>query len=216
MSKFCGSCGSQIADNATFCPNCGASAANAPAPTPAPAATQQTPYVQPTAAPAQNNNSKMIGIALVGVVVLVLIFVLFGSLFGGGYKKPIAKMCKGLEKEDWKIYSECLPKDQKKAIGNKRGKDIIKKAVEFMEDEYGKNIKISYKVTDKEKLDKDDIDDLEDNFKKRYDKKIKISKAYELEVKLTIKGKDDKDSDEVDFVVAKVDGKWVILEGGLV
>lgn len=49
MSKFCGSCGSQIADEATFCPNCGASAADAQAP--APAATQQTPYVQPTAAP---------------------------------------------------------------------------------------------------------------------------------------------------------------------
>ena len=37
MSKFCNNCGAQMEDQATFCPNCGAANAPAPAPQQAPA-----------------------------------------------------------------------------------------------------------------------------------------------------------------------------------
>jgi len=83
-----------------------------------------------------------------------------------------------------------------------------------MEDKYGKNIKISVDFKDKEKLDKDDIEDIENDFDDMYDEKISISKAYEVECEFTIKGKDDKDTDETSITVGKIGSRWYIVDGG--
>lgn len=157
----------------------------------------------------------MIGIAIVGVVVLVLLFVLFGSLFGGGYKKPIDNYIKGLEKADWKTFSKSLPKEQKETIeDNFDGEEFLEEMLESLEDEYGEKIKITYKITDKSKLSKKKIEDFEEEYEDVYDEEIKISKAYKIKVKVTIKGKDDKETNKVSFVVGKIKGKWYMLDSG--
>lgn len=40
--------------------------------------------------------------------------------------------------------------------------------------------------------------------------KFKVSSGYILDVKLTVKGKDDKDSEDMEIVVIKVNGDWMI------
>ena len=86
---------------------------------------------------------------------------------------------------------------------------------EDLEDEYGKNIKISYKILDKEKIDKDDLkevqEDLEDEYEDAKKNKVNVTDGYKLSVKLTIKGKDDKDSDTVTMKIYKIGGKWCML-----
>ena len=54
--------------------------------------------------------------------------------------------------------------------------DDLKDVLEELEDKYGKNIKLKYKVNDKEKIDKDDLEDLEDNIENYLDETVKISR----------------------------------------
>ncbi len=49
---FCASCGTQMADNAAFCPNCGKAASSASGAGASPAPAPSAGYVAPTAAPA--------------------------------------------------------------------------------------------------------------------------------------------------------------------
>jgi len=73
---FCASCGSQLADNATFCPNCGKAAAQtsgapAVAPEPAPAASYGT-----TAAPATPLAENVAGMLAYLTIIPAIIFLL--------------------------------------------------------------------------------------------------------------------------------------------
>ncbi len=43
---------------------------------------------------------------------------------------------------------------------------------------------------------------------------IKISAAYEVEVEFVIKGEDEEDDFELDLVIAKVDGNWIMIKEG--
>ena len=83
--------------------------------------------------------------------------------------------------------------------------------LEMLEDEYGKNIKVKYKVIEKEKMDEDDLDDLKDELKETYGiAKKSVKKAFEVEIEATIKGKDDEDTDEQEMVIVKIGNKWYI------
>ena len=82
----------------------------------------------------------------------------------------------------------------------------------MLEDEYGDDIKVSYKIKDKEKIDKDDLEDLEDDIKDTYDEKVKVSKGYELKIEMKIKGDDDKEKDTTKIKVYKIDGDWCLMD----
>lgn len=79
---FCGNCGTQIADGASFCPNCGAPAESQPQ-------EQSQPQVAPVPAKAGKVSNKTIGI-LAAVVAAILVIVLCTSLFGGGSPEKVA------------------------------------------------------------------------------------------------------------------------------
>jgi len=217
MSNFCTSCGAQVPDGAYACPGCGAiQAQNATPVNPTPTNTYVAPAPTPAqynpSAPAQKSTSGIIGMVAVGIIAIIVI-ALIASIFGGGYKKPIKNLFEGIEKSDWKKFSSAFPEERfKKMEKASDGDDYIEGITEMLEDDYGKNIKISFKIKDKEKLDKDDIEDLEDDYEDTYEEKIKIKK---LEVESTVKGKDDKDTDTADMVVGKIGLKWYILEGGM-
>ena len=78
---------------------------------------------------------------------------------------------------------------------------------ESAKEQYGDNAKFSIKIKDKEKIDKDDLKELETLYSSAYDSDIEISKGYELEVELTVKGKEGKNSDETELDVIKIKGE---------
>ena len=182
MSKFCPSCGSSIPDDTAFCPNCGA-----PANAPAPVATASSP-VQATTAPANTaklgkNTLIAIGAIAIGII---LIIVLFANILSGGYKKCIKEYYKGAQAQTNCYYSSEIA-------------------------EYGKNIKYKVKFQDKEKLDKDDVKDLEKSLKSSKGKTVNIKSAYEVECNVKIKGSKDDDDQDMIITVGKIDGKWYNL-----
>ncbi|MFA5658303.1 MAG: zinc ribbon domain-containing protein [Oscillospiraceae bacterium] len=218
MAKFCTSCGSQVPEEASNCPNCGAptgsTAPASPAAPSAPTATYAAPAPEGVSAkPAKGNIPTYIGIGVVAVIAIIVI-ALIASLFGGGYKKPIDNMIKGIEKQDADKFLSAYPEFLADQMDSYIDDDAMEEMYDMLEDEYGKNIKISYKVTDKDKLDKGDLEDYEDEIDDNYDEKVKVTAGYELEVEMKIKGKDDEDEDENDFVILKIDGDWCVYEGG--
>ena len=144
-------------------------------------------------------------------------------MFGRGYVKPLKAFVKGIEQEDGEkilsAYSKKTVKEMEDIYGvegRKLEKQLEKNSIYMLtgEDLEGKDIKIKYKIEDNEKLDKDDIKDIEKELKEYMDIREDISAARELEVAFTIYGDGDKE-DEVDVTmeVIKVDGKWYLNWG---
>lgn len=157
------------------------------------------------------------------LVCLLMVLVLALSLTacgGSGYKGVVKDMMKALEKADaeamLKLYhEECIDtmidgewiEDEDDLV------DMMEESFDMIheqwEDEYGDDIKISYKIKDAEKMDKDDLEDLQDEYDDA-DIDIDIKQAYEVEVEVTIKGDDDDDEEDMDLVIIKVGGKWYL------
>ncbi len=219
MAKFCSNCGGQIPEGANNCPGCGKPVANNPVVSPV-----ATAYQQPAGYPVPaktNNTAKYIGIGAVVVVAIIVIVILFNlikGIFGASYTKPIDNMFKGIEKQSWKTFSSALLPEEAEYIEDYMGygydnmDDFLKEMYDGFEDEYGKNIKISYKITDTEKLDNGDMKDLEEDFDANYDEKIDIKEAYQLEVEATIRGNDDSSTDSSDMIVVKVGSNWYMYD----
>lgn len=212
-------------------------------------------------------------IALAAVVILAVIF-LKSCFFGSNYKTPLDDMVKIINKKQTNVdkvvdavipavledsYDEIIDvlksnKEYKKDFKDFYDKDLPDSLEDMydsiydgLEDQYGKNPKISYKIEDKEKISKDErkaisnayasfadlssgvedfIEAMEDCTKltdkeiKKLTKqveelekklsKFKVSSGYILDVEFTIKGKDDKDSNNMDIVVIKANGDWMI------
>ena len=87
---FCKNCGTQMADDAAFCPNCGARNGAQPV------VPQQ--QMQPVAA--KRPNGKLIGIIAGGVAALAVIIVACVLIFGGSgaSSKPFDALTDGLVK----------------------------------------------------------------------------------------------------------------------
>lgn len=203
MSKFCMQCGKEIEDDANVCVYCGSA--------------QNT-----TGAAGDGAAKKKSFIPLIAavVVVLLVVIVIFNLLFSGGYKQPVDNMIKAIEtgkgKYLYKTMHDFLIEyrydDEKKSEIIDDLDDSLEYVVEMLEDEYGDDIKVSYKIKDKEKIDKDDLEDLEDSIKDTYDEKVKVSKGYELKIEMKIKGDDDKEKDTTKIKVYKIDGNWCLMD----
>ncbi len=207
MSKFCTSCGTACDDNANVCTNCGTRFEAAQAAAPA------------TEATATTKKTNIIAVAIAAVAVVLLV-VLFASLLGGGYEKPIKNFYKGIEKMNWDKYAKAFTEDYADYFDenyledyDRDFEDYCESMFEMYEEEVGDDIKISYKIVGKFKYTEDQIEDIEDEYKDDYDEKIKISKAYSVVVLETMKGDEDKYLTWEEFTICKVKGEgWKIIK----
>ena len=86
-----------------------------------------------------------------------------------------------------------------------------KTLIRGLEDEYGDNIKVSYKILEKDDASSSDLDSMKDYIKSNYDiPKKSVTDAVELEVELTVRGDDDEETGESTFYAVKVDEDWYI------
>ena len=205
----CKNCGANIPEGTKFCTSCGATVE-------AEVGFQDAAVVQ---APAKKSNKKLIAIVAGVVAVIVALILVFG---GGSYKTPINNYFDAIEKADGAKLQKCSPFAVKfeKAAGESADdiKDDYQESAEFLHEmyaaQYGDDFKITYKIKDKEALDKDELKELQDEINDEIEEedidmgKVKITKGYEIEVEVTIKGSDGEDTDDEEFTVVKIDGKW--------
>lgn len=128
---------------------------------------------------------KIVKLAVAGVaalVLIVLIVVLFTSLFGGGYKKAIKAQIKLVNKqvEDGLEYGKYGATSEEYAIEKllcDYSEDYLEDqyeksyedAVDYLKDEFGRNYKIKFKVAEAEKMEKDDVADIQEYFEDAYE-----------------------------------------------
>ncbi|MGN1481043.1 zinc ribbon domain-containing protein [Porcipelethomonas sp.] len=205
MSKFCMQCGKEIEDDANICVYCGAS---------------QDGSGSSVGADVKKKSNVWVPLVAAAAVVLLVLIIIFNLIFGAGYKKPIDNMMKSIETGKGKYLYKSMPEflveyrydDDKKDEIYDALDESMEYVVEMLEDEYGDDIKVSYKIKDKEKIKKKDLEKLEENIEDTYDEKVKVSKGYEVKIKIKIKGDDDKDEDTTTINVYKIDGDWCLMD----
>lgn len=229
MAKYCGNCGAAANDNDRICGNCGAPLPNVPAQTyNAPVQTYNnapatgynnapaTGYGNPTyGAPngdilggnaykppmAPEKKQKIIKFGAIGAVLAVLIVIV--SIFiakGSGYKGALKKYMNAMEKGNWSKF---------KQVSLLASEGVIDQD-EF--EEKAEDIKsIKYKIKKTEKIDKDDLEEINESLKfMGVDKTIK--KGYVVTVEITTKTDDgETEEDTVEMYAAKIGGKWKVF-----
>lgn len=136
------------------------------------------------------------------------------------YEVPVENYIKSVQKNDADLYKKSLAKPMADYISDKMGEEYFKEQVEEaskeLKDEYGEDVKISYKVKEKEELGKEDLEDLNDRFKETFESESEITSGYRLDVEFIYTGTDissiDEDDKDVTFEVGKIDGKWAIVD----
>ncbi|MBE6837749.1 MAG: zinc ribbon domain-containing protein [Ruminococcus sp.] len=231
MSKFCTKCGATLEDNAAFCTTCGAKFETAPA---AEANADNTTLLEKFKAnanaegikklQANPNFTKYVGIGVV-VIAAIIIICIIASVLGNGWKKPLNNYFKAIEEKDGEIlmsvYHEYDLKYEKKEVYDKSEKDMkkaykerVKNYYDFLDEglEYGGDLKLSVKIDDADELDEDDLKDWEKELEKSWDKKrLEVTKGYEVDGVIKVKGDDDKGEEEFEAYVVKVDGDWCLV-----
>ena len=181
--KFCGSCGKQIPDESNACPYCGAF---------------QDGFTPPAAEKKAFPVKKLL-IALAALIVVLAVVLIAVKLLGGaGWEKPIDTLCdiandKKVSESVIQDAARCFAgnvgkKDVDAAIDKACGleadgeklidflKDRVEDELEDLEDDYGKNVKFSYEIEDKEKLDEDDLEDYQDAYQQLGDLGVDVVK----------------------------------------
>lgn len=210
---FCKFCGKEIPEG-SVCDCADSQAANS--------TSSAEPVSSEPTATTGNSGSNKVNIVIIAALIVVLLIILgiVSSIAGGSYKKPVKNFAKALNKCDGELLAETMLTDDMMDDADKDDlddlDDLLESLTEYAEDEYGKNIKFTIDINDKSKLDKDDIEDIEDEYSDSYDDDVKISKGYEIDATLTIKGKDDKDEEDITLTVVKIKGDgWKISPDAL-
>lgn len=165
-------------------------------------------------------DKKLLAIVAGALVAIILLCVICPIAFPGP-KSAVKNYIKGNFNGDWKAYVKCQPDEVWEYMEEEYDLDMDEREEQFeenwddriddLEDEYGRNVKVTYKIVDKDKMDEDDLDDIRDNYKDRYDiAKRDITAGYELDVEVTIKGREDEDTEDATFNVYKLGGKWYV------
>lgn len=250
MSQFCSNCGAQLGENVAFCQNCGTPVAQDTNPQPqsyspqpqnvnpqpqqqnfnsypnyppqapqAPQAPQGYPgggYYPPKKKPSKG---LLLGIGI-GAVALIVILIILLTSGGGGYKGVVDKYFDSISAGKVKIMLSCFPPEFQDSMDDY----MIEEAESYME----MIDSVKYKITDSERLEEDDIEDLEDDYS--YYGDIDIQDAYLLEIDVTVKmdysamddeyseyyeDMDDEMEESIEITVVKLKGKWYLIDDSM-
>lgn len=120
------------------------------------------------------------------------------------YEEPIKNYFKGMEKADAEIYLSAFPEFMDYEYDDDDMEDLLY----ALEDEYGEDIKITYKIKENEEYEKEDLEYVQEYIYERYDEEVKVTSGYNLKVTATVEGDDDEDTDSSNMYVYKIDGEW--------
>lgn len=90
--------------------------------------------------------------------------------------------------------------------------ESLKEQKEDLEDEFGKDFEVSYKILGKNDVPEDEMDEFKGIVDEMYGIKASaIGDCYEIELELTISGTEE-ETDEDSWHVVEIDGVWYIAE----
>lgn len=227
MAKFCGNCGAASDDSANVCGNCGA-----------PFATASKGGVGNILAKIPGVNDikpeqkalvmKIAKIAVPAVAALAVVLIVIFCFItpNTGARGAMKKYFKAVQNGDSAAIVEMLPAyyTSEDIFGDEYDpeeeldsffEESESNSQEAIEKKYGEGYKYKIKDMNVKKLDKDDLEDYEDQYDKIVDanedfEAPEISAGYKIKFELVLKGdKKDKDAKCTVYMI-KEDGKWVV------
>ena len=161
----------------------------------------------------ENKTLSIVCCAVCAIVVIALLSLIFGSIFGGSknvvksyvkvnYIKPNAKkackmMHKNIVESVYDDLDECIEKGEE--------------ALEEQEDDEDQVKYKTYKIKSSKKLDKDDVEDFAEMLDKYYDIDEKyLKQVVRYSVNLDAKGSDN--DKKLYIYVGKIKGKWYVID----
>lgn len=154
--------------------------------------------------------------------VLLLAFAVVG-LTACGFKKEkmhtsgkaedlLDYMVEGYNKRDPQYILDVMPDFvQEKLKESMSKKEEWKKS---LEDHFGEDVKVTYKLTNRKKEDQEWIDKNNETLKEFYKTDKKLSECYALEGSITFKGSKAEDTDDIEELWhCKIDNKWYLIGG---
>ena len=151
---------------------------------------------------------------------------LLGTLKGGDAKKELDEAIKDGTDDLWDSFEDEYGKNWKITVEFKDADKLSNKKLDDVKERWEDLAKLLGKA---DLDDEDTYEGLADMLDDKYDTElntkqvasilgkladqmddVKITAGYEVDVKLTISGKDGKDSDKMTIYVIKVNGKWII------
>lgn len=206
---FCGKCGAENDNGATFCVKCGA-AINSE---------QMEPDNNVTDVKAKKKDRK-VGIIVAVVIIAVALIVIF-TLFGGrGYKSTVKKYFDASMNADAKAIINLIPEEVMKKALEDEGYDKdemnlfieewekeLEKAMDKIDDSVGEGWKMNYEITDTEDITGKDLKEIKEDYE---DYDIEISEAKKVEVEVTVKVKDKENSKTAKLYLIKVGRIWYL------
>lgn len=238
MSKFCGSCGASMEDDARVCGACGAPFAteNSSVPTnPANPVNPTNPVnvTNPVASMSAEQKKKITIIAVAAgagfVAIIALIIVLNIVLSHTGYKGTMNKYFNAIEDYDvaavteitsdatyatsWYDYDEAEFEENKEDYV----KDNVSNILEDYETKVGNKVKIKYEIINADEISDRKYDEFLETLEDVYDYDTTgISKVMEVDYTLDLKGKKSKRTVyPPTMYLIKEDGKWTVYQGSL-
>ncbi len=169
-------------------------------------------------------NKRLLKVIAVLTVMVMSIFMLTGcgnkkeeekndsNTTTNTYEDPIKNVVEGVGKANISKFMSAYPSFIAENINQIIDEDYLQSQLEDYEDIYGNNIEMSYSITNKEEISEEDLKEEEEELKDTYDEDVDITKGYNLEVELKIKGDEDEDTEEDSFEVYEINGTWYLLE----
>lgn len=190
MSKFCSQCGAMLADEDNICTSCGA---------------PQKTLKQKKAV--SKKTLTAVGAAIVGVA--VIIFRTFMFFYPGDYKEPLENMFKAAETGKGKYLCEACANFMVNSSAEIDSYYADAEEInELLEDEFGDDLSIDYKIKSKKRLKEATIP--VGLYGEVASKSDSIS-GYEVKVKVTVKGDIKEESQTMEFEVLKYRSNWCII-----
>ncbi len=142
--------------------------------------TAETPVEETVAQPPKKKGIPVWAWIAAGAVVLVIAVIVLISAMNNTYKTPLEremdvrnsktfsayekaeeKLANGLAESEQAKLAKIMKKSEDYKDNLEDSKEDFEEGIEELEEEYGKNYKYSYKIDDKDKIDSDDLKDLE-------------------------------------------------------
>lgn len=149
-------------------------------------------------------------------IILVIMLILTATILTGceneekketeiqPYEEPIKNMIEGMQNTNIEQYMSSLPD----FIDYKMTQEKLEQIMNDYEIQYGENVKISYKIIDKQEVKAEKIKEVQENIEMYFEHNCDVTKGYKLNVKQKIEGSKQESEVEMNINVYEIDGKW--------
>lgn len=155
--------------------------------------------------------TTVIGVAIIAVLVIIVLI----AYLTGGSKGAVKGFAKAYVEMDAKKVVEYFNEDYLDYYSDYMD---VEDNLDDLFDNYKDEDYIfkSYEITDSEKFEKDDIEDLAERLDESFDiREDDVTDAVVYTIKFKIDDDGDKETEKMDVTAVKIDGKWYIFTGDL-